>query len=72
MWNQTEDTYDPTDYELQRGLVDGPLILSGKVRQIEFSELLATLPPKPQVDRLIRQFFDCKTFGLPTHRKTWP
>jgi hypothetical protein len=34
------------------------------------SELLANLPPKPEVDKLVRQFFDQKNFPIPVARKS--
>jgi hypothetical protein len=67
-WNQNQ--YDTIDYEAERTLVDGPLLLSGQVRQIEKPELLATFPPKPQVDKLVRHFFDRKNFAFPSFRRS--
>jgi len=44
-------------------------LLFGHVEQIEIIEILATLPPKPEVDKLIGQFFDRKTFPITVARK---
>jgi hypothetical protein len=66
-WSQSQD--ETIDYEAERTLVDGPLLLSGQIRQIELPELLATLPSKTQVDKLIYHFFDRKTFAFPAFRE---
>ena len=50
-------------------MVDGSSLLFGQVKQIELLEILATLPPKPEVDKLICQFFDRKTFPIIVARK---
>lgn len=44
---------------------DGPSLLSGLVRPVEISELLATLPAKPAVDRLLSRFFDSHGLAVP-------
>ncbi|KAK9245854.1 hypothetical protein V1506DRAFT_506084 [Lipomyces tetrasporus] len=65
VWSQTQD--DQTDYNVHPTLsntVDGSSLLFGHVKQIEMIEILATLPPKPEVDKLICQFFDRKTFPI--------
>jgi hypothetical protein len=49
--------------------VDGPGLLFGQAKQIELTEILATLPPKTEVDKLISQFFDYKTFPIMVARK---
>ena len=50
-------------------MVDGSSFLSGQVQTVEISELLAILPPRAEVDKLINQFFDHKTFPIPVARK---
>ena len=50
--------------------VDGSSFLSGQVKPVEMSEILATLPPKPEVDKLIDQYFDRKNFAIPIARKS--
>jgi hypothetical protein len=70
VWSQTQD--DQTDYDVHPTLsntVDGSSLLFGQVKQIELLEILATLPPKPEVDKLISQFFDRKTFPITVARK---
>ncbi|RFU24949.1 hypothetical protein B7463_g11387, partial [Scytalidium lignicola] len=65
VWSQTQD--DETDYNVYPTLsntVDGSSLLFGTVKQIEMLEILATLPPKPEVDKLICQFFDRETFPI--------
>ncbi|EXJ87214.1 hypothetical protein A1O3_04173 [Capronia epimyces CBS 606.96] len=44
--------------------VDGTSLLFSQVKPIERVEMLSTLPPKPEVDRLVAQFFDRDTFPL--------
>ncbi|KAI9730023.1 MAG: hypothetical protein M1818_008292 [Claussenomyces sp. TS43310] len=65
VWSQTQD--DQTDYNEHPTLsntVDGSSLLSGQIKRIEIIEILATLPPKLEVDKLISQFFDHKTFPI--------
>ncbi|TAQ84990.1 hypothetical protein B7494_g6700 [Chlorociboria aeruginascens] len=65
VWNQTQD--EQTDYYVQPTLsntVDGSSLLFGQVQQIEVTEILATLPPKFEVDNLICQFFNREAFPI--------
>jgi hypothetical protein len=50
-------------------MVDGSSLLFGQVKQIEMTEILATLPPKSEVDKLVCQFFDRETFPITVARK---
>ncbi|KAK9244248.1 hypothetical protein V1506DRAFT_541930 [Lipomyces tetrasporus] len=62
-WCQTQD--DQTDHgPLSYTEADGSSLLFGQVKQIERAEILATLPHKPEVDKLISQFFNSTTFTL--------
>jgi len=49
--------------------VDGSSLLFGRVKEAEITEILETLPPKPEVDKLICQFFDRETFPITVARK---
>ncbi|KAK9451148.1 uncharacterized protein V1518DRAFT_370393 [Limtongia smithiae] len=44
--------------------VDGSSLLFNQVKPIERIEILSTLPPKPEVDRLISRFFDGRGFPI--------
>jgi hypothetical protein len=50
-------------------MVDGSSLLFAQAKQIEMQEILATLPPKPEVDNLISQFFNRETFPITVARK---
>lgn len=50
-------------------MADGSSLLFGQVQRTEKVELLAALPPKHQVDKLIRFFFDRDNFPLTIVRK---
>jgi hypothetical protein len=70
VWSQNQD--DQSDYgsnPILSNAVDGSSLLFGQVRQINLTEILATLPPKTEVDKLIYQFFDHKTFPITVARK---
>ncbi|KKK24816.1 hypothetical protein AOCH_000267, partial [Aspergillus ochraceoroseus] len=65
VWGQTQDS--PIDYDSPpsfSNIVDGSSFLFGHVKPMERIEILATFPPKPEVDKLIRQFFDRKTLPI--------
>ncbi|KAH8892610.1 hypothetical protein GQ53DRAFT_685973 [Thozetella sp. PMI_491] len=64
-WRQEED--DAMDSDIPPTLshaVDGSSLLFNQVKPIERMEILSTLPPKHEVDRLIAQFFNTKTFPI--------
>ncbi|CRG91828.1 putative transcriptional regulatory protein C1F7,11c [Talaromyces islandicus] len=64
-WNQSQD--ESGYHDVQPNLshtVDGSSLLFGHVKPIEKIEILATLPPKPEVDRLISWFFDRDNFPI--------
>jgi hypothetical protein len=50
-------------------MVDGSSLLFGQVQQTDKIELLTTLPPKNQVDKLIHHFFDRENFPITIVRK---
>ena len=69
-WGQTQD--DSAEYVVLQTIsnaADGSSFLSGPAKKVEKSEILASLPPKPEVDKLIHQFFDRENFGIPVARK---
>jgi hypothetical protein len=45
-------------------MIDGSGLLFSEVKPIERIQILSTLPPKPEVDRLVAQFFDRPNFPL--------
>ncbi|KAL3423279.1 fungal specific transcription factor domain-containing protein [Phlyctema vagabunda] len=61
MWNQAQDEKEQTRTQLSifdTQAVDGPNLLSGMVQPVDMVELLNTVPSKPELDKLITQFFD--------------
>ncbi|KAF7594141.1 hypothetical protein BBP40_009990 [Aspergillus hancockii] len=50
--------------------VDGSSLLFNQVKPIETLELLVTLPPQSEVDELICQFFDNRSFPITVPRKS--
>ncbi|KAH6693393.1 hypothetical protein BKA61DRAFT_279693 [Leptodontidium sp. MPI-SDFR-AT-0119] len=65
VWSQTQ--HDQTDYNVPPNLsntVDGSSLLFCQVKQTDILEILATLPPKPVIDKLLSQFFDQKKFPI--------
>ncbi|KAK9326963.1 hypothetical protein V1520DRAFT_91448 [Lipomyces starkeyi] len=63
VWSQTQHDQANVPATLSN-TVDGSSLLFGQVKQTEMIEILATLPPKPEADKLIRQFFDHKNFPI--------
>ncbi|KAI1379214.1 hypothetical protein F4677DRAFT_410932 [Hypoxylon crocopeplum] len=64
-WSQEQD--DKDDYSVRPTLshtVDGSSLLFSQVKPIERIEIISTLPSKPEVDRLISQFFNRQTFPI--------
>jgi hypothetical protein len=73
VWSQTQE--NQVDYNMSpnpSNTVDGASLLFGQVKQIDKTEILATLPPKVEVDRLLCQFFDRKSFPITTARMPTP
>ena len=50
-------------------MVDGSSLLFGQVQRTDKIELMTTLPPKRQVDKLIHNFFDRDNFPITIVRK---
>ena len=48
---------------------DGSSLLFGRVKEVDMTEILATLPPKHEINTLLRQFFDLETFPITVARK---
>ncbi|KAH8202702.1 hypothetical protein TruAng_003188 [Truncatella angustata] len=64
-WSQERD--DDNDYDFRPTLshtVDGSSLLFNQVKPIERIEILSTIPPKSEVDRLVSQFFDRQAFPI--------
>lgn len=65
-----EEQYDlALSTHLADTTADGPSFLCGIVSPIGMPELLASLPEKPVVERLIERFFDEEDFLVPSLRK---
>ena len=70
VWNQTQN--DQPNFDESSGLsnnVDGSGLLFGQVKQIERFEILASFPSKPEIDKLLRQFFDQASFPINVARE---
>ncbi|EED19685.1 conserved hypothetical protein [Talaromyces stipitatus ATCC 10500] len=66
VWNESQG--DQPGYNAAPTLpnmADGSSLLFGQVQRIDKIELLTTLPPKHQVDKLIHHFFDRENFPIP-------
>lgn len=65
-WSQSRD--DALDHNVQHhtqsALADGTSLLFGHVQELGKVEIIATLPPKSAVDKLVQEFFDRETFPL--------
>ncbi|OJK01927.1 hypothetical protein ASPACDRAFT_1897078 [Aspergillus aculeatus ATCC 16872] len=64
-WAQAQD--DRVDHQIpptQSQLADGSSLLFGQVKPIDRIEILATLPPKRELDTLVAIFFDRPTFPI--------
>ncbi|RAK95437.1 fungal specific transcription factor domain-containing protein [Aspergillus ibericus CBS 121593] len=64
-WTETHD--NPTDGLVRptcSHTVDGSSLLFGQVKPLERIEIISTLPPKHQADKLISQFFDRDNFPI--------
>ncbi|GFN19622.1 Zn(II)2Cys6 transcription factor [Aspergillus tubingensis] len=64
-WTESQD--EPA-YEVVRSapshIADGSSLLFGQVKPLERIEIISTLPPKHQVDKLIALFFDTEKFQI--------
>ncbi|RAO64651.1 uncharacterized protein BHQ10_000663 [Talaromyces amestolkiae] len=71
VWSESQD--DPT-YNVAptlSNMVDGSSLLFGQVQRTDKIELLTTLPPKHQVDKLIHHFFDRDNFPITIYSEHW-
>ncbi|GAM39498.1 hypothetical protein TCE0_034f11099 [Talaromyces pinophilus] len=65
VWSESQD--DQPEYNVAptlSNMVDGSSLLFGQVQRTDKIELLTTLPPKHQVDKLIHHFFDRDHFPI--------
>lgn len=67
-YNQ-QDTHDYNFRPTYSHTVDGSGLLYSQVKPIERIEILSTLPPKSEVDRLIAHFFNREVFPIAVARK---
>lgn len=51
-------------------MIDGSSLLFNQVKPIEHMEVLSALPPKAEVDQLVRNFFDRNSFPISVPRKS--
>ena len=69
-WTESQD--EPA-YEVVRSapshIADGSSLLFGQVKPLERIEIISTLPPKHQVDKLIALFFDTEKFQISVPRE---
>jgi hypothetical protein len=71
LWNQSQD--EATEKDVAQTLshtVDGSAFLSGQTDPVKMTDLIAALPPRTEVDRLIKQYFDHRNFAIATARKS--
>ncbi|KAK0712051.1 hypothetical protein B0H67DRAFT_493035 [Lasiosphaeris hirsuta] len=61
-WGQ-ENSRAPAEPALSHS-VDGSSLLFNQVKPIEHTEILSSLPPRPELDGLISQFFDTQNFPI--------
>ncbi|KAK3898574.1 hypothetical protein C8A05DRAFT_37845, partial [Staphylotrichum tortipilum] len=65
IWVLEEEDGNQADIdEVPSHLVDGSSLLFNQVTPIERIEILSTLPPKPEIDRLVAHFFDRQAFPI--------
>lgn len=72
-WAQAQD--DQVGHQTpptQSQLADGSSLLFGQVKPIDRIEILATLPPKRELDNLVAVFFDRPTFPIAVPRTCQP
>jgi hypothetical protein len=50
-------------------MFDGTGFLSGQFKQVQLSDILASLPPKDEADKMVHEFFDHDNFPIPTARE---
>lgn len=62
-----DDLEESTDFVFPP--IDGPSLLSGPVKPISIGELLATMPAKIAMDRLLERFFNEKESAVPSFRQ---
>jgi hypothetical protein len=70
IWSSAQQDQEDIDLNASFAGVDGPSLLCGLVKPVSFEELLATLPPKPALDRLLQRFFNVNGPMTPTFRKS--
>jgi len=68
-YSQQDDLHDYNFRPTQSYAVDGSGLLYSQVKPIERIEILSTLPPKLEVDRLIARFFDHQNFPIAVARE---
>ncbi|KAL2867361.1 Zn(II)2Cys6 transcription factor [Aspergillus lucknowensis] len=63
LWDETQEASETQQPRLSN-TVDGTSLLFGQVQRADLPDILSSLPPKPEVDRLIQWFFDRNKFPL--------
>ncbi|PWY88086.1 hypothetical protein BO94DRAFT_465265 [Aspergillus sclerotioniger CBS 115572] len=63
-WTEAHDSRDEVVRPTLSHTVDGSSLLFGHVKPLERIEIMVTLPPKHQADKLIAQFFDRDNFPI--------
>ncbi|KAL4928177.1 Zn(II)2Cys6 transcription factor [Aspergillus undulatus] len=62
VWNEAQNDIDDTPS--LSNTVDGTSLLFSQVERVDLPTILSSLPPKPEVDRLIQWFFDRSSFPI--------
>lgn len=64
-WSQEEnDSHRQPSVPPLSNIADGSSLLFHQIKPVEKMEILASLPPKPEVDRLIAYFFDDPSYPI--------
>ncbi|KAG9230545.1 hypothetical protein BJ875DRAFT_152352 [Amylocarpus encephaloides] len=74
IWGQVQEEYDVLSMQSMHNLhtsfssaiSNGPPLLFSQVKPATFEEILATLPSKPAVDKILERFFDEKDSPMPS------
>ncbi|RDL36150.1 uncharacterized protein BP5553_06762 [Venustampulla echinocandica] len=67
VWGQVQEEQDSINLHTAfSGPAGGPPLLYGPVKPVSFEELLASVPARPALDKLIEKFFDEKDSPVPT------
>ncbi|KAL2845926.1 hypothetical protein BJY01DRAFT_213775 [Aspergillus pseudoustus] len=63
LWDEFQEEPENESYQLSN-TVDGTSLLFSQVQPVDIAEIIASLPPKPEIDKLLQWFFDYDSFPL--------